>query len=61
MRQSSSGKGEKTWLHWELGEGRGTCNNNLRQAEEQVETLGDTLAKVKAKVLADTQEKKEKG
>ena len=34
----------------EVGERRGTSRDRTRQAEEEVETLGDTLAKV----LADT-------
>ena len=49
---------KKTCLHWELGEGRGTGRNSPGQGEEKVETLGNTLAKVEAKVLVDTQGEK---
>ena len=51
-------KAKKTCLHWELGEGRGTGRNSPGQGEEKVETLGNTLAKVEAKVLVDTQGEK---
>ena len=37
-----------------VGEGQGAGRNSPAQAEEKVETLGDTLKKVEAKVLEDT-------
>ena len=46
---SSSGDCQKTWLHWELEKGRGVGRKSPRQAEQKVETLGDTLAKVKVR------------
>ena len=49
MRQSSNGDCQKSWLHWELEKGRGVGKKSLRQAEQKVETLGDTLAKVKVR------------
>ena len=38
----------------ERGEGQGAGRKNPVQAEEKVETLGDTLEKVEAKILEDT-------
>ena len=38
----------------ERGEGQGAGRKNAVQAEEKVETLGDTLEKVEAKILQDT-------
>ena len=38
----------------ERGEGQGAGRKNAVQAEEKVETLGDTLEKVEAKILEDT-------
>ena len=38
----------------ERGEGEGAGRKNPVQAEEKVETLGDTLEKVEAKILEDT-------
>ena len=49
VRKSSSGDCQKTWLHWELEKGRGVGRKSPRQAEQKVETLGDTLAKVKVR------------
>ena len=40
---------KKVALHWELEEGRGVGKKSLRQAEQKVETLGHTLAKVKVR------------
>ena len=38
----------------ERGEGQGAGRKNPVQAEEKVETLGNTLEKVEAKILEDT-------
>ena len=38
----------------ERGKGQGAGRKNAVQAEEKVETLGDTLEKVEAKILEDT-------
>ena len=35
--------------HWELDEGRWVCRKSTRQAEQKVETLGHTLAKLKVR------------
>ena len=49
VRQSSSADCQKSWLHWELEKGRGVGKKSLRQAEQKVETLGNTLEKVKVR------------
>ena len=41
-------------LQLERREGEGASRKNAVQAEEKVETLGDTLEKVEAKILEDT-------
>ena len=44
----------------ERREGQGVGRKNAVQAEEKVETLGDTLEKVEAKILEDTHSEKPK-
>ena len=48
-------------LQLERREGEGAGRKNAVQAEEKVETLGDTLEKVEAKILEDTHSEKLRG